>query len=76
MPHEFNIGDRVSYTPRFLSRHRRYTKHIESAQGIVAAVCHLDTGTILADVLWNKPAIPRYVNIKDLTRINDGAAGK
>jgi hypothetical protein len=72
MPHEITIGDTVAYTRSCLDRHRLHTTGIELGKGIVAAVYHLDSNTILADILWTNPAIPRCVNIRKLTRITDG----
>jgi hypothetical protein len=62
---EITIGDTVAYTPPFPDR---YSKR-HSARGVVAALFHLDCGTILADILWDTPAMPRAVNGRKLSRI-------
>jgi hypothetical protein len=69
MPHRITIGDTVAYTDSFIDRHSRYPSGIQSAQGKVTALHTLKSGSILADIQWNKPGLPKRVNIKNLTLI-------
>ncbi len=63
-----DIGDTVAYTPAFLSRHRQYPHAMSSALGIVKALHCLRDGTVLADILWNKPDVPKRVDVKNLIK--------
>jgi hypothetical protein len=36
---------------------------------------HLDEGIILADIEWNKPGLPKRVNVKNLTKTEAAALG-
>jgi hypothetical protein len=74
MPYHINIGDTVAYTDTFLDRQSRYQPDMLSAQGKVTALHHIKTGEILADTEWNKPHLPKRVNIKYLIR-KDAAFG-
>lgn len=60
------VGDTVAYTDSFLDRQSRHHCNMGSAQGKVMALHRLRTGIILADIDWNKPALPKRVNAKYL----------
>jgi hypothetical protein len=47
-----------------------------SAQGKVKVLHRLDTGVILADIAWNKPGLPKRVNVKNLTKTQAAASGQ
>jgi hypothetical protein len=66
MPHRIQIGDTVAYTDSFLDRQSRHHRNMASAHGKVLALHYLKTGTILADIQWDKPGLPKRVNIKYL----------
>jgi hypothetical protein len=70
MPHQINIGDTVAYTNAFLDRQSRYHPDMLSAHGKVTALHHLKKGELFADIEWNKPHLPKRVNIKFLIRQN------
>jgi hypothetical protein len=76
MPHRIKIGDTIAYTNTFLDRHSRFQTDMLSAQGKVSALHYLKTGVILADIDWNKPGLPRRVNVKNLTRTKAPALGE
>lgn len=61
------IGDIVSYNHTFIDRNSRYPNDLQSAQGKVMALHKLGTGIVLADIDWNKPGLPKRVNVKNLT---------
>lgn len=63
------VGDTVAYTAAFLDHHSRYHNDMLSALGKVIALHHLESGMILADIGWNKPSLPKRVNIKNLTNV-------
>jgi hypothetical protein len=62
------VGDTVAYTDSFIDRHSRYHNEMQSAQGKVKALHQLQSGSVLADINWNKPGLPKRVNIKNLTK--------
>lgn len=70
MPHPINIGDTVAYTNAYLDRQSRFHPDMQSAQGKVTALQKLNTGETLADIEWDKPHLPKRVNIKNLIRTN------
>ncbi|HVX10267.1 MAG TPA: hypothetical protein VHC22_03645 [Pirellulales bacterium] len=70
MPYRINIGDMIAYTDTFLDRQSRYHPDMLSAQGKVTALHHLNSGQILADIEWDKPGLPKRVNIKFLIKKN------
>jgi hypothetical protein len=63
------VGDTVAYAQAFLDRHSQSSKAMPTAQGTVKALHRLQNGTILADIEWNKPRLPKRVNIKNLTKV-------
>ncbi len=69
-----DIGDTVAYAQAFLSRHRQYPNGMSSALGIVKALHCLQNGTILADILWNKPDLPKRVDVKNLMQAQSAAS--
>jgi hypothetical protein len=75
MSHQINVGDTVAYSERFLDRHSHYFSAMPSAQGTVNALHCLDGGIILADIEWNKPGLPKRVNVNNLTRAQAPPSG-
>jgi hypothetical protein len=69
-PLGIEVGAIVAYTKAFLSRHNHYSSDMPTAQGRITALHQLDNGTILADIQWNKPGLPKRVNLKHLTFLN------
>jgi hypothetical protein len=69
MPQGISIGDIVAYTDSFIDRHSRYPNDVPSAQGKVTALHSLESGVILADIHWNKPGLPKRVNLKNLRKV-------
>ena len=67
MTHSITIGDTVAFHPAYLDRHSRHYANMASALGKVIALHRLRTGVILADIDWNKPSLPKRVNIKNLS---------
>jgi hypothetical protein len=65
---ELRIGDAVAYTQEFLDRNSRYPNDLPAAQGKVKALHRLDNGTVLADIDWSIPGVPKRVNVKSLMR--------
>ena len=61
------VGDTVVYTDSFLDRHSHFYINMLSAQGKVKALHHVRNLT-LADTEWNRPGLPKRVNVKYLTR--------
>ena len=68
MPQPIIVGDNVAYSERFLDRQNHYPSNMPLAQGEVTAIHRLDKGVILADIEWDKPGLPKRVNVKHLTR--------
>lgn len=69
-PHgRIEIGDTIAYAQPFLDRHSRYPSALPAARGTVTALHRLQNGSILADIEWNKPHLPKRVNIKNLMRV-------
>ena len=65
IPQVIQVDDTVVYTDSFLDRHSRFHIDMQSATGTVKALHHVRTLTF-ADVEWNKPGLPKRVNIKYL----------
>jgi hypothetical protein len=68
VPPAIREGDTVAYTEAFIDRNSRYPNDLKAAQGRVKALHNLESGIILADVDWNKPGLPKRVNLKNLTK--------
>jgi len=66
---KIEVGDTVAYSDTFIKRQNRYPTDMPSAQGKVKVLHRLDTGVILADIAWNKPGLPKRVNVKNLTKM-------
>ena len=66
MAQRIQVGDLVAYSHTFLDRQNTYPTPVPSVQGKVKALYRLDTGIILADIEWNKPGLPKRVNVKNL----------
>jgi hypothetical protein len=62
------VGDTVAYTETFIERHGPHLKDAQSAQGQVTALHDLESGATLADIDWNKPGLPKRVNVKKLIK--------
>jgi len=75
MPHGIKIGDTIAYSQSFLDRQNRYPTNMPTAQGKVKALHKIQSGTILADIEWNKRDLPKRVDVKNLTKIKDAAFG-
>ena len=71
MSHSIEVGDTVAYNQSFLDRNSRYPNDLPSAQGKVKALHKLEKGIIMADIDWNKPGLPKRVNLKNLSRLNN-----
>jgi hypothetical protein len=74
--HTIQVDDTVAYSDAFLNRQNRYPSDMPSAQGKVKILHRLDNGIILADIEWNKPGLPKRVNVKNLTKSEAAAFGK
>src|SRR5438128_2726915 len=61
------VDDIVAYTDSFLDRHSRFHIDMPAAIGTVKALHHVRTLTF-ADVEWNKPGLPKRVNVKYLNK--------
>jgi hypothetical protein len=68
------VGDTVAYSDSFLDRQNQCLSNMRSAQGNVKALYHLNEGIILADIDWNKPGLPKRVNVKNLTKTKTATA--
>ena len=66
MPHKIKVGDTVAYTKSFLDRHSQYPSYMSVARGNVNALHTIDKGIILADIEWDKPGLPKRVNVRNL----------
>ena len=73
---KIEVGDTVAYSDTFIKRQNRYPTDMPSAQGKVKVLHRLDTGVILADIAWNKPGLPKRVNVKNLTKTQAAASGQ
>jgi hypothetical protein len=62
------VGDTVAYTATFIERHGPHLKDAQAAQGQVTALHNLESGGTLADIDWNKPGLPKRVNVKKLLK--------
>ncbi len=70
-PHRIAAGDTVAYTQAFLDRHSQYPHEMASARGKVTALRSLPNGTIVADVHWDRPALPKRVIVTNISPIQD-----
>lgn len=68
MPQTIIVGDTVAYSERYLDPHSHYHSDMPSAHGTVTGIHRLDSGIILADIEWDKPGLPKRVNVKHLTK--------
>jgi hypothetical protein len=75
MPQPIIVGDTVAYSERFLNRQNHYPSDMPSALGTVKAIHRLNSGVILADIEWDKPALPKRVNVKHLTKAKASTLG-
>jgi hypothetical protein len=66
MPHPFQAGDTVAYAESFLARQNKCPSEMPVARGEVIALHTLYNGSILADIEWDKPGLPKRVNVKNL----------
>lgn len=76
MSHAIEVGDTVAYSDTFLDRQNLCPSDMPSAQGKVTVLHRLDSGVILADIAWNKPGLPKRVNVKNLTKTPAAALGQ
>jgi hypothetical protein len=67
IPQSIQVDDTVVYTDSFLDRHGRFHLDMPSAQGRVKALHHVRSLTI-ADIEWNRPGLPKRVNVKYLNK--------
>jgi hypothetical protein len=74
-PPGIQVGDTVAYTQAFLDRNSRYPNGLAAAQGTVKALHPLDNGSVLADIDWNNPGLPKRVNVKNLAPRHATACG-
>ena len=58
------IGDSVAFQEAFVAR-QTYPNAMSLARGKVAAIHHLDR-VILADIEWDRPGLPKRINVKNL----------
>jgi hypothetical protein len=65
MPHKPQVGDTVVFTKSFLDRHQ-YASDMSVARGKVIALHRVGNDIILADIDWDKPGLPKRVNIRNL----------
>jgi len=75
MPYRIEVGDTVAYSDSFLDRPNRYPSDMPSAQGKVRLLHRLDNGIVMADIEWDKPGLPKRVNVKNLVSIANGNEG-
>jgi hypothetical protein len=61
------VGETVVYSDSFLDRHGKFHIDMPSAHGKVKALHHVRNLT-LAGIHWNRPGLPKRVNVKYLTR--------
>jgi len=74
MAHAIQVGDTVAYSQIFLDRQNQYPNNMPSAQGKVKFLHRLDNGIILVDIEWNKPGLPKRVNVKNLCLVGGSLA--
>jgi len=68
MARRIQVGDIVAYTQGFLDCQHVGVASAACAQGKVKALDRLESGGVLAEIEWNKPGLPKRVNIKHLTK--------
>jgi hypothetical protein len=61
------VDDTVVYADSFLDRHGKFHIDMLSAQGRVKALPHVHYLTF-ADIKWDKPYLPKRVNVKYLNK--------
>lgn len=74
-PPGIQVGDTVAYSQAYLDRNSRYPNGLAAAEGTVKALHRLESGTVLADIDWNKPGLPKRVNVKNLAPRHATASG-
>ncbi len=70
-PHRIEAGDTVAYTQAFLDRHSQYPHEMASARGKVTTLRRLPNGTVIADVHWDKAALPKRVIVTNISPIQE-----
>jgi hypothetical protein len=72
---KLQIGDIVALNEMFVDRHSGYANSMPFARGKVTAMHHLDK-VILADIEWDRPGLPKRINVKNLTTEKGIASGE
>lgn len=62
-------GDEIAYTAAFLRSTGQYTGDVPQAKGRVTALVPLGE-TMLAEIVWDTPDLPRRVHIANICRVN------
>lgn len=62
---ELQIGDIVALRETYVDRHSWYAKAMPLARGKVTAIHRLDRVTF-ADIEWDRPGLPKRINVKYL----------
>ena len=65
---KIRVGDRVAYSAAFLQSTGQYAGDVPHARGEVKALITLGEAT-LAEIEWDKPDLPRRVNIANLCHV-------
>lgn len=63
------VGDKIAYTAAFLRGTGQYTGDVPQAKGIVLALVPLGE-TVLAEIAWDTPDLPRRVHVANICRVN------
>jgi hypothetical protein len=66
MTHGIQVGDTVAYSQSFLHRQNLTPDSMPIAQGKVKLLHRLGKGIVLVDIEWDKPGLPKRVNVKNL----------
>jgi hypothetical protein len=64
------IGDRVAYSASFLRSTGQLTGDVPQGRGIVQNLVRL-ASTKLAEIEWDRPDLPAWVNVANLSRVTD-----
>ena len=62
------VGDTVAYSRQFLRSIACHTGDMPRAKGKVTALVPVGKEVMLAEIDWDRPDLPRRVNVKNLCR--------
>jgi hypothetical protein len=69
-------GDEVAFCESYLERIGQDYPNVKRARGKVTALISVHQELVLADIEWDKPYLPKRVDVRNLTRVPNIPRGK